>query len=617
MMNTTKLESWKKRFEEVNVFEEFEQIITILQQEYLAGEIPYIVNFSGGKDSSLVLTLLWQALLRIPPKKRKREVHVVMSDTVVETPVMTEYQRYILREVEQNAKKQGLECVHVHMVRPPMKSRFFFKLIGRGTPFPMANTNRFCTAHLKINPIQAKVEEIIKLSYAQVGDLQLQHETYAVVSLLGVRLDESQNRAQSIRKFELDDLYAQHALDNRILCMHPIKHIDLDSLWSYLESLPNGQFPYGGNVAEMMKQYGKTGMECGLKDGSEGEGLSCGKASSRSGCWTCGLVSGEDKMLAGLIEEGHPEYRYLQEFKDYMIAIRNDVRFRMPTQRVKFQKFFQIAQEEQESELTIFDNELSMNLAEKRRHLYETFGRAKWEYAPGALTIEARKRLLSYLLWTQQQVKRTLIEQDEINAILQTWEEDGYHVHPEDITPNRYRHVERLVLRKDGTINEKQTTVKSFPIYYVKIQTAMSESVFVTYIQNKVKETGDFIPYLSRALDEEDYLTVNEYIFIVCTPFASSEREAEHYVLSWLGWVDSFPFFKYDPPYEGWSEEEEVYYLPKTSSDQDALMKSVTAEFLMRSVHQNQITQKEIWVLAEWLDQLTLNEWYSTLRMIP
>jgi hypothetical protein len=41
---------------------------------------------------------------------------------------------------------------------------------------------------------------------------------------------------------------------------------------------------------------------------------------------------------------------------------------------------------------------MSSELEERRNHLYEYFGRAKFSYSPGAMTIEARKRMLEYLL---------------------------------------------------------------------------------------------------------------------------------------------------------------------------------------------------------------------------
>ncbi|MDC3424366.1 phosphoadenosine phosphosulfate reductase family protein [Aquibacillus sp. 3ASR75-11] len=603
-MNT--IEKWKKRVAEINVFQEFDNIIEILTQEYLNenSQIPWVISFSGGKDSSLVLTLIWKTIMKIPVSKRKRKVHIVMSDTAVETPVMQNYQHTQLEKIRQSAQEQGLSpVVKIHMVRPPIKSRFFYKIIGRGTPSPSPNArSRYCTFHMKITPIQKKMEEIIREAVQEQDCLT--SDEHAIVSILGVRLKESQSRAGSIRKFEVDELYATHASDKRIKVMHPIKKIDLDSLWSYLENLPNGVFPYGGTVHEMMKQYGKTGFECGIKDGSEGEGKSCGQAGSRSGCWTCPLMSGEDKMLSGLIEEGYEEYHHLQEWKDYMKAIRNDVRFRLPTQRQKFNSHEKKALIEKESSFSLFSSAISDDIHEKRRHLYDTFGRASFRYAPGALTIEARKRLLEYLLWVQERVGVTLIEKDELEAIYDTWKDDGYCINPFDVKPTRYTHKERLILSKDGTVNEKETTVNTLPLFYVKIQTKMSESEFVTYVQNKVRETNKSIPYLSQVLDyEKEEIVFNEFIFIVCSPFATSQREADHHVFSWLDWKDSFDYEKYDPPYEGWEPEDEGLYLPKQPSDRSALSDHLVADKIIQKIKDSD-ELSSLWQTADGLNSI-------------
>ncbi|MEN2465954.1 hypothetical protein [Ornithinibacillus sp. FSL M8-0202] len=141
-MNTSVIERWKKRYEQVNVFEEFDTIIDLLKQEYCREEQikPWVVSYSGGKDSSLVLTLVWQAITQLPASKRKRKIHVIMSDTAVETPVMELHQHSQLKLIEQSSKAQGLDhIIKVHMVRPPITSRFFYKIIGRGTPNPTPN----------------------------------------------------------------------------------------------------------------------------------------------------------------------------------------------------------------------------------------------------------------------------------------------------------------------------------------------------------------------------------------------------------------------------------------------------------------------------------------------
>ena len=57
---------------------------------------PWIIGFSGGKDSTVVLQLVWNALLKIDNDKRIRDVHVVCNDTLVENPIIEQYVNEIL-----------------------------------------------------------------------------------------------------------------------------------------------------------------------------------------------------------------------------------------------------------------------------------------------------------------------------------------------------------------------------------------------------------------------------------------------------------------------------------------------------------------------------------------
>lgn len=581
MVSVKKLEAWRKRYASFDVFKELTQIRSILKQEYLKDDgLEWVVSYSGGKDSSLVLTLVWEMLQELEEKDRNKKVHVIMSDTMVETPVMTMYQYNTIKAIERSAKEQRLDgIICTHMVKPPMKSRFFYKVIGRGTTQPSPKgRSRWCTHHLKISPIAEKMNEIIKNSLSKQNVLSI--DKHAIVSLVGVRLDESVSRANSIRKFETDDLYAAHATNPRIKVMHPIKYVDLDTLWTYLETYHT--LPFGVSVSELKKQYGKTGMECGLKDGStDGEGISCGAVGSRSGCWLCPMVSGEDKMLRGLIEEGYESYRYLQEWKDYMQSIRNDIRFRLPTQRQKLKKHEKISN--QQKEPTLFQYEFMSDPDEIRRNRFESFQRAQFKYAPGAYTIEARKRLLEYLLWIQERTGAQLISEDEIQEIYETWKADGYHVN--NVTPTRHKHDQRLIFDKNGKVNKKETNITRFPIFFVPLQVEIDESDMVTFIHNKTKETGKFIPYLSTSYDiDSAKYAYNEYIFVVCTAFANTQKEAEHYVYSWLGISPSVDESKYTPFYEGWTPEEEGLYLPYSKEEQNLLSAVLKTDRILTSI---------------------------------
>ena len=68
----------------------YQQIRNSLQQLYLDDPRPWLVGFSGGKDSTLVAALVFEAVLSVPPEQRTKPVTVLCTDTRVEIPAIAE-----------------------------------------------------------------------------------------------------------------------------------------------------------------------------------------------------------------------------------------------------------------------------------------------------------------------------------------------------------------------------------------------------------------------------------------------------------------------------------------------------------------------------------------------
>src|SRR5690349_4471699 len=50
---------------------------------YLEDDVPWVVGYSGGKDSTAVLQIVWLAVSSLPAEKRTKTVHVITTDTLV------------------------------------------------------------------------------------------------------------------------------------------------------------------------------------------------------------------------------------------------------------------------------------------------------------------------------------------------------------------------------------------------------------------------------------------------------------------------------------------------------------------------------------------------------
>lgn len=129
--------------------EDIRSVIETIKELYLEDMIPWICGYSGGKDSTAVVQLVWYALQELPKEKLKKTVHVISTDTLVESPVVAIWATESLKKMEQTAKEQGLPVVP-HRLTPAITNTFWVNLIGRGYPYPRRDF-RWCTDRMKID----------------------------------------------------------------------------------------------------------------------------------------------------------------------------------------------------------------------------------------------------------------------------------------------------------------------------------------------------------------------------------------------------------------------------------------------------------------------------------
>lgn len=161
-----------------------------IKDQYLHDTRPWIIGFSGGKDSTAVLQLVWYALRELPKSKLKKEIHVVCNDTLVENPKIVEWIDSNLDLIAKQAKIEKLPFIVAKTV-PELEDSFWVNLIGKGYPTPN-NTFRWCTQRLKISPTTKYIKEQV----AKKGE---------VVILLGTRENESAARKKSAQKFQINN----------------------------------------------------------------------------------------------------------------------------------------------------------------------------------------------------------------------------------------------------------------------------------------------------------------------------------------------------------------------------------------------------------------------------
>ncbi len=295
-------------------------IIEELKDQYLEEDRcnrPWIIGFSGGKDSTVLLTLTWLALQQLKEEGHRltRQVYVVCNDTMVENPVIEEYVTVVLDAIRKAAKEQEMP-ITVATTTPELEDTFWCCVIGKGYPAPN-NSFRFCTEKMKIKPTSKFITD------------QVAADGEAIV-LVGTRLSESQQRERSIRRHEIKGhRLSKHPLNPNTYTYAPIKELMLEEVWWIINAIPS---PWGFDNQILFKIYldaSADDYECPtvVTDDSH---RSCGQ--SRFGCWICTVVK-EDKSMSALIKNGVEWMKPLLDFRDRLIANRNVSDYRCETRR--------------------------------------------------------------------------------------------------------------------------------------------------------------------------------------------------------------------------------------------------------------------------------------------
>jgi len=268
-----------------------------IKQVYLSDNKPWVIGYSGGKDSTTALQLVWYSLSSLPKTKFKKPVYVIASDTLVETPVIVDHIYNSLNALEIKANNLGLP-IYTSRVKPILKETFWVNLIGKGYPIPYSRS-RWCTDRLKIMPANRFILEKV----AKHGEVLL---------ILGVRKAESATRAQVINLHSIKgSILKRHTSLPGAFVYTPIVDFLTEDVWEYLIEVPS---PWGTEHTnrELFNLYKSANAgECPLV--IDNTTPSCGN--SRFGCWVCTLVK-KDVSMESLIQSGETWMKPLLKFRD-------------------------------------------------------------------------------------------------------------------------------------------------------------------------------------------------------------------------------------------------------------------------------------------------------------
>lgn len=428
----------------------FREAVDRVKRVYLQDDRPWIIGYSGGKDSTATCTVVLTALSEMKQEELNKHVYIISSDTLVETPLIINEINSTLYKMEQYGKNHNIP-ISTHKVQPQFDNTFWANLIGRGYPCPN-QTFRWCTDRMKIEPANRFIKEIV----AANGE---------AIMVLGVRKGESQSRDRvlSSHSVKSSDLM-RHTTLNNAFTFAPIIEFTIDDVWDVLLNYP---CPWGGNNQDLFKLYADSSAstECPLVVDEETKNSAGSCGNSRFGCWVCTVVA-EDKALSGFIKSGTSWLVPLLEYRNWLYSIRDDRSLRMK-RRASGQIYFSSVKEKdnlliipkkgdrEKIEINIEtkednfgdswnifdtksqaikfikDNNIDLASDEDPRIICRT-NEGYGQLGLGPFIYEERKEILRKLLEVQKKLKdefnveHELITRDELIAISKLWLEQGF-----------------------------------------------------------------------------------------------------------------------------------------------------------------------------------------------
>lgn len=376
-----------------------DELMAEIQELYRSDSIPWIVGYSGGKDSTASLQLIWKAVAALPVSERKKEIHVISTDTLVENPVIAGWVDTSLKQMKAEADRQELP-IRAHRLTPSIENRFWVNLIGKGYPAPR-NRFRWCTDRLKISASTKFIQE-------------LSEANNEAILVLGQRRGESQARDKVM------DNYSGSTRErlsrnrdpklSRVWVYLPIESWTSDDVWMYVLTDPN---PWGIDNQDLFNIYRGATPDAECPVVVDKSTPSCGD--SRFGCYVCTMVT-QDKSMQAMIQNDDQNswMRPILDFRNNFLSIKDwDVRdFQRMNGRVK------------------------------------VMGTDNPELIHGPYLQSYRSTLLEELLRAQQKVQAEcvlghvdieLISVEELDAIRKIWVEEKGEI--EDLVPQIFERV--------------------------------------------------------------------------------------------------------------------------------------------------------------------------------
>ncbi len=182
----------------------------------------WILPFSGGKDSSVLLDLTLSFLIEKRLKKKRPSLIITYNDTLLEWPPLRDWALKVMRSLKRLTENTGVD-LRTFILKPEAGESFLEMVFKKRYPAPSPRF-RWCTERLKVRPTL----RIIR---------RLSSQGHNIIMLTGVRYNESKERSGRLKGRDvIKNNGGPFKGPGSVKAYAPLYSWTLNDIWTYIDS---------------------------------------------------------------------------------------------------------------------------------------------------------------------------------------------------------------------------------------------------------------------------------------------------------------------------------------------------------------------------------------------
>ena len=222
--------------------EQLDETMQAIRRAYLrADRRPWVLAYTGGEYSTLLLQLVWEVVEALPDAERRRPIVLAGNDRLVESPLVRDRLRDGPTTIRREARRRGLPLT-LRYPRPCLDRTLWVEVIGRGR-VPRTGAFRWRSDRMRVRPPSRLLERLVP-------------SDEEVVLLVGTCEAEPETRRRPTTKRGAGARPRNRRHPDGCRRFTPLTALDDGEVWTVLRQRDP---PWGGTHRDLIALYGDAG----------------------------------------------------------------------------------------------------------------------------------------------------------------------------------------------------------------------------------------------------------------------------------------------------------------------------------------------------------------------